>query len=1025
MGKTYGYADAVKLLGKKDSALVNALDKLAGAALLGGVPFAVSDLLGWFDAKTEFVRLSRELLLKLGERRHGLARHSYSERLHAAHTVIVVVGLFEALKAVDLPFKLKDIGLDKAGQTALVGLSSIFDGSGLLPSANRPYEVNLRVLGEQYRRAGRELLTLLQDKAVWQRLDDDRREHTHEVLTRLHGPAVRHYEELIRKLVVEYQELGYWLQAHHNAHVSAGLARLEESLESTRIGAEPDERRRELANRYRAVLDRPIIDPGQVPQELEIPLTRDAYVDPDFQVVPMTPSCTPALLEWWEGVPARSDLHQYLVGYLTSPKAVTHPLVVLGDPGSGKSLLTKVLAARLPASDFLTVRIELRSVATEEDLRRQVDLGLSAVLQEDISFVALAREAGDALPVVLLDGFDELLQATGVTQTDFLEHVQTFQRRRAEAGRPVAVVVTSRISVSSGMRIPPDADVLRLVPFSADNMAAWLAVWNSSNERYFAEHDLKPLPVGEVLVHRVLAEQPLLLLMLALYDASGNALQRQADSLGRADLYEKLLYSFASREVGRKYDASAAESETGCELVERELERLSVVAFAMFHRGGQWVAESDIDEDMTTLLRGGNPVPRNGMRKPLSESDRVVGRFFFVQCAKAMRDEEELRTYEFLHATFGEYLVARLTWCALMDLHDGASRPRRITGAQVDDSFLYALLSFTPLTSSVPVIEFLVEQAGKAENRTVLADLVTKLFALSQQARPRSFEAYQPVRRTVPARHAVYSLNLVLLSVVLTPLCSSRDIGVDDWPKLTTFWKSQLSDGEWRTLIESLYVRWDEPPVPVLGIGMSVPATVDTNGLAGRTSLREAAREARFTGDPAGNEFNHAFEALPVSRYDVHYARALVQLAASPVPPWERAVHYLRWADRYPDLVLECLRRDITVSPETLRELAKTGLAEGSSFVVQLCDRIGRGGPDSALLDIVDGLGVPRVDHGTEIAVLDAWLRLHEQGYRHPPHRRVDLMAVLRSVDFGKIRQHRPDLVYRAGTAAHEIGLFE
>ncbi|SDO35739.1 hypothetical protein [Lentzea jiangxiensis] len=96
---------------------------------------------------------------------------------------------------------------------------------------------------------------------------------------------------------------------------------------------------------------------------------------------------------------------------------------------------------------------------------------------------------------------------------------------------------------------------------------------------------------------------------------------------------------------------------------------------------------------------------------------------------------------------------------------------------------------------------------------------------------------------------------------------------------LTTFWKSRLPDGEWRTLIESLHERCDEPPVPVLGIGMPVPATVDTNGLAGRTSLREAAREARFTG-----------------------------------------------------------------------------------------------GPDSALLDIIDGLGVPRVDHGTEFAVLDAWL---------------------------------------------------
>ncbi|WP_439657075.1 NACHT domain-containing protein [Lentzea sp. HUAS TT2] len=1015
MGKTYGYADAVKLLGKKDNALVSALDKLAGTALLGGVPFAVSDLLGWFDVKTEFVRLSNQLLLKLGERR-GLARYSYSERLHAAHTVIVVVGLFEALKAVDLPFKLKDLDLDKAGQIALVGLTGIFDGAGLLPSPSRSYLTNLGVLREQYAQAGQALLTLLKDKAVWPLLDEAGQRNTTSVLSRIQGPAVRHYEELVRKLAVQYPELGYWLQAHHNAHVSAGLARLEESLERTRIGAEPDDRRRELARRYRAVLDRPVIDPGQVQQGLEIPLTRDAYVDPDFQVRSTEPGCTPSQLRWWDEVVRRSDLHQYLVGYLTSPQAVTHPLVVLGDPGSGKSLLTKVMAARLPASDFLTVRVELRSVATEADLRRQIDLGLSAVLQEDVSFAALARDAGDALPVVLLDGFDELLQATGVTQSDFLENVQTFQRRRAEAGRPVAIVVTSRISVAGGMRIPAGTDVLRLVPFSTGNMTAWLNVWNASNAGYFAEHGLEPLPIDDVLAHRVLAEQPLLLLMLALYDAAGNELQRQKDSLGRGDLYQELLSSFASREVGRESDL---------DLVERELERLSVVAFAVFHRGGQWVAESDIDEDMTMLLRGGNPVPWQGPRKPLSESDRVVGRFFFVQCAKAIRDEKELRTYEFLHATFGEYLVARLTWCALMDLHDSESRPRRITGSRPDDSFLYALLSFAPLSSSVPVIEFLVEKANKSEERGELAGLVRRLFALSQLPRARSFDAYQPVRRPVPARHAIYSLNLVLLSVVLTPLCSSRDIGVDDWPKLSTFWKSQLSDVEWSTLIELLYVRWVEPSVAVLAIGSSVPATVEADGLAGRTSLREAAMDARFTGDRAVNEFRHAFEALPDSRYDVHYARALIQLAASPVEPWERAAHYRQWAGIYPDLVLQCLRRDITVSAETLGELAKTGLAESSAFAVQLCDRIGRGGEDEELLAVFDGLGLPRVDRGSEMAMLDAWLRLHEQGYRHPSHRRVDLRTVLYSVDFETVQRLRPDLVYRAGTVAYEIGLFD
>ncbi|GLY47128.1 hypothetical protein [Lentzea sp. NBRC 102530] len=305
---------------------------------------------------------------------------------------------------------------------------------------------------------------------------------------------------------------------------------------------------------------------------------------------------------------------------------------------------------------------------------------------------------------------------------------------------------------------------------------------------------------------------------------------------------------------------------------------------------------------------------------------------------------------------------------------------------------LEGLLAFTPLSRDV--IELLRERADAAADRAELAAVV---------------------RRSFTQRSAVYSLNLVLLHVVLRPLCTAREIGVEDWPRLAAFWRSQLSDADWRAVVGLLYVGWDESS-PVLGI--SSGTTVDAAG------LREAVAEARFVGDAAGKALSYLAEALPAARYDVHYARAVMELAASPVEPWERAAHYLWWADRFPDLVLECLRRDVTVGAETLRELAKTSLAESSAFVVQLCDRIGRGGRDEDLLDVFDGLGTPRIDQWCEIAMLDAWLRLHEQGYRHAPHRRTDLVRVLRSADFEMISRVRPDLVYRCGTVAHEIGLF-
>jgi hypothetical protein len=54
-----GYADAVRLLGGKDNRIVTALDKITGGILLGAA-VGVPALLGWFEARAEFARLSQD-----------------------------------------------------------------------------------------------------------------------------------------------------------------------------------------------------------------------------------------------------------------------------------------------------------------------------------------------------------------------------------------------------------------------------------------------------------------------------------------------------------------------------------------------------------------------------------------------------------------------------------------------------------------------------------------------------------------------------------------------------------------------------------------------------------------------------------------------------------------------------------------------------------------------------------------------------------------------------------------------------
>src|SRR5689334_7031595 len=96
-----GYADAVRLLGGKDNRIVTALDKITGGILLGAA-VGVPALLGWFEARAEFARLSQDLVRLFSERRTGLSRYSRTERLEAAHSVLVVSAFFQAFAQADL-----------------------------------------------------------------------------------------------------------------------------------------------------------------------------------------------------------------------------------------------------------------------------------------------------------------------------------------------------------------------------------------------------------------------------------------------------------------------------------------------------------------------------------------------------------------------------------------------------------------------------------------------------------------------------------------------------------------------------------------------------------------------------------------------------------------------------------------------------------------------------------------------------------------------------------------------------------
>ncbi|GAB2620168.1 hypothetical protein Aab01nite_34450 [Paractinoplanes abujensis] len=757
------YADAVRILGGSGP-LAKVVDNLLGGALsvatAGGSDLAIS----LFDAKTEVVRLGTLVSAALDDSVRGLGRYERSERLQAAHVVLVVAAFFESLEECLSAAGVQSVDFGRDDQLRFVGEQSegrlidrVLSLPVPLPAAARPYAGLLESLEQWFAGTARAMREHLAGFAAWEQAAEHRRASLEDLLAdRLPGLAVARFDESHRRLAGEIPEFAIWSERLEARAAARGLERLESLLLRASSGRDPHRHRAALARAYRADLDRPVL--GGDNGELRMPALGAAYLDPIFRVHEAGPGARPADDHWWAAAETSTDIAGFLASYLTTTRAAEAPMLLLGQPGAGKSSLTRILAARLPAADFFVCRVALREVPAEAEVQDQIERALRTAIGETVAWAELVASAGGALPVVLLDGFDELLQATGLHQSDYLQRVAAFQLREAALGRPVAVIVTSRIAVADRARLPVGALAVRLEPFDDAQIERWLSVWNTVVARPLTPDVLRPL--------RHLAEQPLLLLMLALYDATGDGLRGGGVArLEGGQLYERLLASFAEREVRRVY-AGQPDSQLPA-LVEQELLRLSVVAFAMFHRLRLWVTESELDADLAGLgLTPSRPGRTEAFRTPLTAGQEMVGRFFFIQRAQAVQDDQTRQTYEFLHATFGEYLVARLVVQAVRDTEarERASTLALRLGPAQDDDLLRSLLGFTALTARATILPFVAEQFAGPDRDRLRAWLTGRTsLAVTRPAYGES--SYRPVDKRADHWMATYSFNLFLLTL--------------------------------------------------------------------------------------------------------------------------------------------------------------------------------------------------------------------------------------------------------------------
>lgn len=867
------YSQIKKLIEKGftgENKLIDAVSGLLGAAMVvtaltfGPVGAAV---LSWFDAESEVIALVKKAAKKLATMRGGdfLER---SRRMATAEFLITYAAFFEALRR-EFPELMAKIDITATEQNVIVAEHTIDskassdDETFLVSHPALSPEARREARKELYASLSRGFASFVEGLAIADDLGPREIDRFRANLERIPDLASNIYDAQYLDLATEYPQFYIWTSLHEtmnaqqltaqlsdkfasqvakiaelSAAVDIGMKGLAAAVQQIGVASTsvdtPDAVLEALNRRYAAEVDKPVIEDryaGSNGQELNYPRKSDIFVPQAFKVVRYSgPQSRLEDEQQWNSVSGQDGLGTFLVSYLQSAYSTETPLLVLGHPGSGKSLLTEIIASQLAPPAFNPVRIELRDIKPDTSLQTQLEEQIRLDTGLTINWASFAEGLAENPPLVILDGYDELLQASGKVFADYLTEVQKFQWREALQGRPIRVLLTSRITLIDKAAIPVGTTVMRLLDFDEHRRANWTRVWNDHNRPYFAATSTKQFELPNRPEVLDLAKQPLLLLMLALYDSQKNELHRHA-VLDQSLLYHSLLTRFVVRErskgEGAAEFATLAPDEQEAQ-VDQDLARLGVAAIGMFNRQNVHISREELDKDVEYFELTRDVSEGSGRR--LTQADLLLGSFFFIHGSRSRSDDgdepQAPKSFEFLHNTFGEFLAADFLLRQLLDetrTVSTLSGDESLTGVlhkelqEMPDSLL-ACLIHSPLHSRPVVFQMLREWTPhrlQLQGRTLEEFLTALDKILRSQVRDLLFgtEAPAVARRQSPGPYrqlplmgheAIYTLNLILLRTALAPagftfndeLIGGRAGQCRPWDRLTHLWQSWLSIDE-------------------------------------------------------------------------------------------------------------------------------------------------------------------------------------------------------------------------------------
>lgn len=738
--------------------------------------------------------------------------------MQIAHYLIVYAAFFDTIKEY-LP--------DESGKINLMGNEKVFitkeaikkyrdslkihneseniwtNSDVIMPSPLCSFDTYLKNLKTFYKFYSNEFFNFFRKLECWESLTETEKEGVVSAINSLPDNAVQNYKKQYYELSRCFRDFEIWTNQKKMQYVErkidVGFNTISKSIShmiensQTKVVVDILER---CHKEYFGFISKSIIS-GDTDNITEngtvLPSKSSMFVPQQFKSVRYTDGMKLEPNSVWESSVEQDNIGEFISGVLHHPESNTMPLIVLGVPGAGKSLLCNMLAAKLLYQEYHVIIVTLRDARADDTIVQQITDQINRMFGESCSWYDISKAKLDKPILIIFDGYDELLQSSGKTYSHYINKISEFQKLQLNTcNMQVKCIITSRITLIDKAYIPNGSIVLRLCDFDRNRIDEWITIWNSHNKSYFSNNNLKEFSLpknGKILE---LARQPLLLMMLALYDSNDNKLDKQKD-LTQTQLYDNLIRDFVAREKRKEEDFKNLTCDMQEKAIDVEVTRIGIAAIGMYNRNIYHIVSEQLNSDIKYYKDICGLIDFiDTSEEGLTEAEKLLGSFFFMHKSLSTEhkstEKKEKSAYEFLHNTFGEFLTANFIFNNVYNVIEEISfsnkNNRSIRWNDIFSNAWYSSLIYTPLFSKPVVVSMLKEWSSlffaeknleKSEIKKILNDIIN-----NELSKIINGEIFNSIYNVINKRENVYpntellvhianySINLLILGNVLT-----------------------------------------------------------------------------------------------------------------------------------------------------------------------------------------------------------------------------------------------------------------